>query len=66
MFLATTKLIQILIILGVILLFFLTTFLNKKVKAPKDCKTNGSCSSCTMGHCALREYQEEDKKDEKK
>ena len=53
-FLKTNLIVQILIIAGVVILFFIVTILNTKTKAPKDVKLNEKCVSCTSTTCMIK------------
>ena len=53
-FLKTNLIVQILIIAGVVILFFIVTILNMKTKAPKDVKLNEKCVSCKSTTCMIK------------
>ena len=66
MILLSKLVIQILIILGVVIVFLVSFYLNLKTKAPKGFENNEKCSSCESTTCMIKLTDVELKKEEMK
>lgn len=55
MLILSSKYIQGLIIVGVLLLFLLTFSLNRKTKAPKGSKIPDKCQTCISNSCIIKQ-----------
>jgi hypothetical protein len=63
--------VEISIIVGVVVLFVVSTLLNNRVKAPDGCEVPDGCGSCTTTSCSIKSVIQntqavEDKKNELK
>lgn len=54
MLILSTILVQGLIVVGVLLLFFITFSLNRKTKAPKGVEVPEKCQTCVSNSCIIK------------